>query len=259
MDFYVYVHARKDTGSIFYVGKGRNGRAWYKHGRNEYWNRVVKKHGFTVTIIRDGMTERDALDLEIDMISRIGRDNLCNLTDGGEGLSGYSPTEETREKMRVNSTGRRHSMEARSKMGVSLKRKVYCSNGMIFEGVSDAVKWLICMGKMAARQSVISRCASGDRISAYGLSWSYFGPCAMPSKDEIKNISRMKISEAKRGKPALNRTPVIRSDGKMFDSMESARKYLSLNGFPKADKTAICRCCRGKSLTAYGYGWRYEK
>lgn len=259
MDFYVYGHVRNDTGEIFYVGKGRNGRAWYKHGRSEYWNRIVKKHGMSVIIIRENMTESDALDFEIETIAKIGRHKLCNLTDGGEGLTGYSPTEETREKMRVCSTGRRHSKEARDRMGKNLKKKVHCSNGMTFDGVSDAVRWLADSGVSSARQSVISRCASGDRISAYGFSWSYFGPCDMPSKEEIKDISRKKISASKIGKPANNRVAVIRSDGRAFESMEAAREDLSLNGFPRADKTAICRCCRGKSLTAYGYGWRYEK
>ena len=52
--FYTYIHIRNDTGQIFYVGKGSNTnlRAYSKHGRNVYWNRVVKKSGgYEVKII----------------------------------------------------------------------------------------------------------------------------------------------------------------------------------------------------------------
>lgn len=88
--YYVYEHREADTGRVFYVGKGFGNRKGRMCDRNEYWRRVAKKHGFTSHIIRENMTERDALAFEVDIISAYGRENLCNLTDGGEGVSNPS-------------------------------------------------------------------------------------------------------------------------------------------------------------------------
>lgn len=98
--FYVYIHRRKTDDNVFYVGKGHGNRAWSKHGRNTYWKRVAEKHGFYVEIIRSDMLEKDSFDLEVETIASIGIDNLTNLTQGGEGLSGYRFTEEQRNRMK---------------------------------------------------------------------------------------------------------------------------------------------------------------
>ena len=64
----------------------------------------ILKMGLEPIIIKYQMNlpEKEALDLEIDMIKIIGRNDLklgplLNLTDGGEGISGYKFTAETRE------------------------------------------------------------------------------------------------------------------------------------------------------------------
>src|SRR5574343_102749 len=95
--FYVYFHKRPD-GSIFYVGKGKNDRAWYKRNRNKHWWNVVNKHGsFDVEIVKSGLTEQEAFDLEAKYVNEIGIDNLTNMTMGGISTTGYRHTEETRK------------------------------------------------------------------------------------------------------------------------------------------------------------------
>jgi len=37
--FYVYEHIRRDSFLPFYVGKGKDNRAYKKIGRNKYWNK----------------------------------------------------------------------------------------------------------------------------------------------------------------------------------------------------------------------------
>lgn len=93
MGFYVYIHRRKTTGEVFYIGKGRRRRAWSSSGRNKHWGYVAKKHGFTVEIYTSNLQEWYAFELEKDLIAYYGRvqDNtgpLVNYTDGGEGPSG---------------------------------------------------------------------------------------------------------------------------------------------------------------------------
>lgn len=88
--YYVYLHKRKGTNKIFYVGKGsknRDGeRSEMSKNRNRYWHHVVDKDGgFDVEIYKDNLTESEAYDLEKELISQIGLENLTNMTEGGEG------------------------------------------------------------------------------------------------------------------------------------------------------------------------------
>lgn len=94
--FYVYVHKRPD-GSIFYVGKGRDDRAWVKKSRNRHWSNVVNKYGgFDVEIIESGLTEPEAFAKEHNLIVELGIENLTNQTLGGISTTGYRHSEETK-------------------------------------------------------------------------------------------------------------------------------------------------------------------
>jgi hypothetical protein len=84
---YVYGHFRNDTGELFYIGKGTGNRAWNNRTRNSYWKHIVDKCGYTVEILYDNLTEEDAFIKERFLISSVGRRNLTNLTDGGDGFT----------------------------------------------------------------------------------------------------------------------------------------------------------------------------
>ena len=97
MEYYVYKHIRKKDGSTFYIGKGIKLRFESDKGRNIHWERIVKKDkGFDSEIIKDGLSEDEAFNLEVKLISEIGLDNLCNMTEGGSGgntRKSYTPAE----------------------------------------------------------------------------------------------------------------------------------------------------------------------
>lgn len=102
---YVYGHYRKDTGELFYVGKGTGRRAWSKRGRNGYWHNVVNTYGYEVKIIHDNLTEEDAFDKEKELIAEVGLSNLTNMAEGGMGMSSViaqqrSQRPEYREKIK---------------------------------------------------------------------------------------------------------------------------------------------------------------
>ena len=97
--FYVYVHRKATDGSVFYVGKGKGRRAWNKTHRSDYWKRVSDKYGLIVDIVLRFSSEMCALSFEMALIKLYGRENLCNLTDGGEGTSGYKVTDVTKRKI----------------------------------------------------------------------------------------------------------------------------------------------------------------
>ncbi len=99
--FYVYRHLRADTGEIFYVGKGMGRRAFDKYHRSKYWKNIEAKHGVLVEFVKEGITESESIQLEIQTIEEYRRAGikLINMTDGGDGTTGYSHTEEHRKKM----------------------------------------------------------------------------------------------------------------------------------------------------------------
>ena len=120
--FYVYLHIRNDKKTVFYVGKGRDGRAYSKSSRNIYWKRIVKKHGYSIVIVATNMSECCAYTMEKILINQIGFENLCNMTHGGDGASfpgntnpffGKKHTLESRRKIvenRVSLTGKDHPL-----------------------------------------------------------------------------------------------------------------------------------------------------
>lgn len=126
--FYLYYLRRPDKvdpfdeskGQPFYIGKGYNSRIkehrkeakdlLHKPGRKSYKITVIHhlwKRGldFEEDIYLDNLSEEDAFALEVGAIEQYGRkDNgtgiLANLTDGGEGSSGYIHSDEAIEKLK---------------------------------------------------------------------------------------------------------------------------------------------------------------
>jgi hypothetical protein len=99
--FYTYIHRRLSDNKPFYVGKGRKKRVSSHKSRNAYWMNVVAKHGLKVEVVAPWRTEVEAFEHEKFLIWCF-RDmgfSLTNRTDGGEGVSGYSPPKDIRDKI----------------------------------------------------------------------------------------------------------------------------------------------------------------
>lgn len=95
----VYLHKKKNTDDVFYVGIGSTeNRAYSIRDRNIHWKRVVDKYGYDVEIIESDVEWDIACSKEKSLIKEYGRHNLTNMTDGGDGL--VNPSEEVREKLR---------------------------------------------------------------------------------------------------------------------------------------------------------------
>lgn len=142
---YVYVHTRLDSKLPFYIGKGSTNRATSKKDRNAYWHHIVKKSGFSATIIQNDLTHKQALNGEKFAIAALKKFyKLANLTDGGDGGNGLSGenhplygkprTEEVKKKLSDALKGRSFahcasrkgitmSDEQKAKISASLKGK----------------------------------------------------------------------------------------------------------------------------------------
>jgi group I intron endonuclease len=133
-EFYVYIIFRP-SGAPCYVGKGC-GKRWREHFKpsylkrhhNERLARIIKNAGgsLPVVIIRSGLTNQQAIDLEKAFIAAIGRSPngpLVNMTDGGDGQVGLIFSQATRQKMREAALGRINGPETRARISASNKGK----------------------------------------------------------------------------------------------------------------------------------------
>lgn len=131
-EFYVYMY-RDESGTPIYVGKGKDRRAWM-HLNSK------KKHPFTNKLqkmIREGndpqpefickdVDEEFAFFCEEEAIRKFGRKDLgtgtlLNLTDGGEGVSGYKMSPEILKKMSEFQKGKILSEEHKKKISEARK------------------------------------------------------------------------------------------------------------------------------------------
>jgi hypothetical protein len=132
-EYYVYVHLNPNTKEVFYVGIGKGNRAWNQWaGRNKFWENYVNKYGFEVELISENLTRKQAEKIEINLIADLGRrqidegGTLVNRSSGGEGSTGYTHTEEYKQKLSEDRKGkctrkeRQLSKETKEKISKSL-------------------------------------------------------------------------------------------------------------------------------------------
>ena len=196
---YIFLDTRKPGEYIYgdyifshqpiYVGKGvitRPKRHFhiYKKTNLRFHNKIksIIEKGFKpiYNIISDGLNEKDAFNLEKNLISLIGRvENggiLLNLSDGGEGQSGYVHTNITKEKIK-------NSIKNNKKWQEYVKSKDFSRK------VSDGLMGHIGYGKGIPRtddvKKKISDNTKGDKNHMFGKNHS--------------ELSRNKMSQKRKG------------------------------------------------------------
>ena len=106
-----YVYTLSDTEKVFYVGKGSGKRLQttlnpnFGNTKSTYKSNKLKKlyqeHKIVVpSVLFTTNNEAKAFEVERELIKYFGKENLCNLTEGGDGLAGLSFSEEHKNKIR---------------------------------------------------------------------------------------------------------------------------------------------------------------
>jgi len=137
---YIYLDPRKNGHFCYnnicflfepiYIGKGKNKRYLEhtkyldKHINPKFKNKLLRilSQGFTKQDIENHIqiiscnSEQEAFGLEVKLIKEIDPRNLCNLTDGGEGNSGYIQTEESKKKISEAKTGKKQTEKTKKKI-----------------------------------------------------------------------------------------------------------------------------------------------
>ena len=122
--FYTYAYLRVDR-TPYYIGKGKGRRLYEKHQKGI----SVPKDKSRIIYLKQNLTEEEAFKQEKYMIAVLGRKDLGtgilhNRTDGGEGKSGWVPSEETRKKMSESGKVKIFSEEHRRKIGEANKHRI---------------------------------------------------------------------------------------------------------------------------------------
>ena len=119
--YYVYAYLRKSDLTPYYIGKGRNNRAFSKDH-----NVIVPTDKSRIVFLEKNLTNLGALALERRYIRWYGRKDLGkgilrNVTDGGDGFSGLIFSKERREKISAVHKGKIVSEETRAKLSQAVK------------------------------------------------------------------------------------------------------------------------------------------
>ena len=122
--FFTYIDITNDQ-RPFYVGKGDVHRVQQLE-RGRLWQRIAKAHGHSRRlIVFETLNEQWALDREVELIAQLKTNMLrsseghwgANLTDGGEGTTGFKHSEEAKQKIREALSKRIITSETRTKIG----------------------------------------------------------------------------------------------------------------------------------------------
>jgi hypothetical protein len=117
MAFYTYLWLRED-GTPYYVGKGKGNRAFNKAMHRQF---PPPKERIVIYPVE---SEADAFEAEVALIWYYGRKDLgtgClrNLTDGGDGSSGYVHTQEAKEKIGLAKNHLKRTVDTFKKISAS--------------------------------------------------------------------------------------------------------------------------------------------
>jgi hypothetical protein len=121
--FYTYAYLREDK-TPYYIGKGKNYRAYYKK-KNEIKPPRDKSR---IIFLKNNLTEEEAFKHEIYMIAVFGRKDLgtgilYNRTDGGEGATNQIRTEEHKNALLQGRLNYSFTDDVKEKIRNTLKQK----------------------------------------------------------------------------------------------------------------------------------------
>ena len=230
----VYMHINKINGH-FYIGItslkpyqrfGKNG-AYYK--QCVYFYNAIKKYGwnnFEHVIIAKDLTKEQACRYEMDLIEhmKIERPNACyNILLGGEsGRAGIVATEEYKDKFRGDKN--------------PVAKSVICvETNKVFDTVTEASQFY-----HIDRRNIIRACQNGTtcgKINGEKLHWAYYN-----KTNDTYNLVKHKTHKRK---------VLCETTGLYFNSLREASDFYNV------PYDSVWWSCKHKTVTKYGYIWRY--
>lgn len=255
MNFFVYIHRRATDGKIFYVGKGCRYRHKSTWARSQYWQNTVAKYGYVAEIVKNGLDEKEAFDLERVLIKKYKKYGLCNLTDGGEGASGVVISDETKEKHRKM----RQSHKWRKNLSEKAKERFQDPHFR----AEHAKRAKIQMQSLETRRKISEKVTQyfadpKAREQNRQKTIKFFTDPQAREHARQKALARFDTPE-KRAAHAQAKAVLCVETGVVFGTGTLAAEWVAAQGIYKGDNSSIAKVCRGEKETAFGYHWRYVK
>ena len=234
--YFVYCHTNKSNNKKYFgITKQRPKDRWDSgHGyrSNRYFWSAIKKYGwdnFEHEIIAENLTEQEAKDMEIQLISdhnTTNREIGYNITLGGESGNGIILSQEARQKISIANKGHPTSKETRDKISKAHKGKIGLRG-------RDSPNY----GRKATEETkrLLSISHSGEKHRLYGKSQP------KETRDKIGVSKSIQVVQLD-----LNGN-LIRE----WKSLTNAKE----EGF---QDSKISSCCKGKRLTHRNYVWMYK-
>lgn len=225
--FYVYIWYVENTNEIFYVGKGKGKRYKQIARRNKFFTDMYNTHKCKVEIIFDHLTEKEAFDLEIEIIHLVRtytNDRLTNQSDGGEGNTGYIPSNETKIKMSKASKKRWEDLNFKQKM-IDMRN----SPDSVYQSKEFKDK--------------ISKLVQKENNPNYNNHWS---------DEQKKHLSELKIGKNLFSENGNAKSIICLETGEIFDCIVSATSKYSIK-----NSSSISIALKDEVRTAAGKHWKY--
>lgn len=245
-EYYVYGYFDKDD-VPFYIGMGKGKRITnhlrksvrvkYKQGTlfyNKLEKMIESKEFFSYRKIKENLTIKEAITIEVFLIKAIGRRDLkkgplCNLTNGGEGHKGYVKSKELKERISKWGKGKKLSEEhKRILREVNLGKKH-----------SEETK-----RKISAVQKGIPKPKKPESIPNYIKA-------ARKRANDPEYIKKCKIRQRKRFGIKVEQLDLYNNLIKVWDNQIDAAEYVKGRG------DRIIEVCKGKRSKHKEYKWRY--
>jgi hypothetical protein len=171
MIYYTYAYLREDR-TPYYIGKGKGNRVY----RRRKTDIKPPKDKSRILILKKNLTEEEAFKHEIYMIAVFGRKDLGtgilhNRTDGGEGMSGFIFSEESKRK--ISEANKNPSKETRKKMSEAQKGKIPWNKGKPHSQESKRKMSEARKGKGKRKKGIVVSKETKEKLSKVNVKYNY--------------------------------------------------------------------------------------
>ena len=245
--YYVYLWKIKDTGEVFYVGKGTGNRYKTRKRENSFFMKMLNSHDCEPIIYKDNLTEEEAFELEKETIAyyRTTGCRLTNVLDGGQNPP--KRVGKVSEEHRLNMCKAQQKYfsehpEARKRNSEQLKRFLQTEEGKIFREKSNK-----------AKQTDEFREAQRER-SIRALNTPEFHKRHSELMRIVNNRPEMRARH--QGANNCNAQEVLQYDldGNFIKRYATVKEAQETTGVNHSKISAVAR---GERKTAGGYVWKY--
>jgi hypothetical protein len=257
-NYYLYYHINPITKELFYIGIGKNKRAWdFISGRNPHYKNYIKKHGEPIVdIIKENLTKEEACSLEIEFISKYGRKGiepkgiLLNKSIGGDVIAlGNKFTNEQKQKIVQAKTGQKYNIS---------EGRIHVSKGKSKPDgfMNSEMREKISKGNKGKKHSKIhsNKGIPISKETKQKISKANSKPKPQGFGNIIKQNRNHKLIGEKNSKPIFQ----LDKQNNLIQEFKSVKDALEY--FEKSiNNSCITACLKGRQKTAFNFIWKYKE